>query len=746
MIIKKNFLFLILITLFTTLSAQELHDFGFKRELNLPVYHHENSPLLNPWGGGMNSVRMSQIDLNLDGIKDLFIFEKNGNRILTFINQGNENEISYQYAPEYKHFFPSLHDWVILTDYNGDGKEDIFTYGLAGIKVYKNVSDTKLKFELITDQLTSYYYNGYVNIFASPDDYIAIEDIDNDGDLDILNFMVLGKHVHYQKNYAIENHGTTEVFDFHLEDECWGRFEEGEDDNSIILNSDCGQRDRDQTRHVGSTLLAYDYTGNGLKDLILGDIDYPGIVFLENGGTIDEANMVSMTMDFPNAVHPISLYSMPVVSLLDISNNGKPEIIASPSDPSLYKSENLNSVWLYVKNNETDEYELQTRAFLQEDMIDVGSSAYPVLYDWNGDGLEDLFIANYGSYDSSTFNNYYLTSYYTSSIAYYQNIGSDTTPSFLRITDDFGNLKSQGLQALHPAFGDFNGDGKIDILCGNQNGNLLFFANQANNGDLPIFDAPEPYQSINVGQFSTPQYFDIDKDGKNDLLIGNKRGQITYYRNIATDSIPIFELITNELGNVDVRDFNISYFGFSTPYFFRNSQDETVLFCGNEQGKIAYYKNIDGNLDGEFELIEPAMFEVEHENRYDIIEGGRIAVAVYDINNDGFMDMFVGNFAGGLSYFRGISAPDIHIGVASEEATPFLIFPNPADETINIAAEATSFKSLSVFSISGKKIEHFENIGLPFVLGTKDYPSGIYLIQIIDDNNWKSVKKVVVSH
>ena len=304
MIINKNFLFLILITLFTTLSAQELHDFGFKRELNLPVYHHENSPLLNPWGGGMNSVRMSQIDLNLDGIKDLFIFEKNGNRVLTFINQGNENEISYQYAPEYKHFFPSLHDWVILTDYNGDGKEDIFTYGLAGIKVYKNVSDTKLKFELITDQLTSYYYNGYVNIFASPDDYIAIEDIDNDGDLDILNFMVLGKHVHYQKNYAVENHGTTEVFDFRLEDECWGRFEEGEDDNSIILNSDCGQRDRDQTRHVGSTLLAYDYTGNGLKDLILGDIDYPGIVFLENGGTIDEANMVSMTMDFPNAVHP----------------------------------------------------------------------------------------------------------------------------------------------------------------------------------------------------------------------------------------------------------------------------------------------------------------------------------------------------------------------------------------------------------------------------------------------------------
>ena len=67
------------------------------------------------------------------------------------------------------------------------------------------------------------------------------------------------------------------------------------------------------------------------------------------------------------------------------------------------------------------------------------------------------------------------------------------------------------------------------------------------------------------------------------------------------------------------------------------------------------------------------------------------------------MDMFVGNFAGGLSYFKGISAPDIHIGIASEEATPFLIFPNPADETINITAEATSFKSLSFSLFQEKK-------------------------------------------
>ncbi|MBL4578584.1 MAG: hypothetical protein JKX74_08930, partial [Flavobacteriales bacterium] len=32
--------------------------------------------LKNPWAGGLNSPQFSQIDLNGDGIKDLFIYER----------------------------------------------------------------------------------------------------------------------------------------------------------------------------------------------------------------------------------------------------------------------------------------------------------------------------------------------------------------------------------------------------------------------------------------------------------------------------------------------------------------------------------------------------------------------------------------------------------------------------------------------------------------------------------------------
>ena len=80
-----------------------------------------------PWTGGMNSCQFSDIDLNLDGIMDLFVFDRYGNRILTFINGGTPDSVDYSYAPQYKENFPKLYDWVILEDYNADGKKDIFT-------------------------------------------------------------------------------------------------------------------------------------------------------------------------------------------------------------------------------------------------------------------------------------------------------------------------------------------------------------------------------------------------------------------------------------------------------------------------------------------------------------------------------------------------------------------------------------------------------------------------------------------
>ncbi|MFT5265698.1 MAG: hypothetical protein ACI8YQ_004454, partial [Polaribacter sp.] len=78
--------------------------------------------------GGLNSPQFSAVDLNDDGIEDLYIFDRVGNVHLTFINGGTANEVDYDFEPKYAKNFPKLTQWVLLRDFDGDGAMDIFSY------------------------------------------------------------------------------------------------------------------------------------------------------------------------------------------------------------------------------------------------------------------------------------------------------------------------------------------------------------------------------------------------------------------------------------------------------------------------------------------------------------------------------------------------------------------------------------------------------------------------------------------
>lgn len=725
---KKIGLFLLVI-LSASLSAQtNFYSFGFVKNQSIPVDNQNDTSLTSPWIGGFNSVRFSEIDLNNDGLQDLFGFEKHGNRILPFL--WNSTQSNYTFAPEYIHNFPDLHDWVILKDYNNDGLVDIFTYGLGSIRVFKQTSSNPLMFSLVTDQLQSYYYNGYVNIFTSPDDYLAIEDFDFDGDLDIVNFWILGKYVHLQKNLSMELYGNADSLKFILGDECWGKFSEGADNNTITLFTNCQNKEWDatneSTRHIGSSLQAIKNDQDTVFHLLIGDVDYPNLILLTNGGTQDSALMVSQTTQFPNQTEPIHLFSMPAVSLVDIDHDGQNEILTSPSDPSLNKSQDLNSVWVYDFQNNSQSYQLRTTSFIQNQTIDVGSGAYPVLFDWNNDGLKDLFVANFGSYDSSKYVNGLLQSYYSSGISYFQNVGNQTQPAFKWITHDFGNLKKDQYQSLYPAFADLDQNGTIDMLCGNMDGTLTFFPNQNPIGQLPLFGTPTSnYQSITVSNFSTPQLFDLDRDGDLDLIIGNRRGQIAYYQNVAGQGIPNFQLVTTTLGNVDVRDITLSYFGYSVPQFF-NFNNQTYLICGSEQGEIILFKNIDHNLSGTF-TQDFSLVETVTNTPYLIDEGIRCGAAIADLNGDQRPELIVGNWAGGLSFYSGSAPIPVGIPIMEDQVK---VYPNPATDQITIDLGTNNEATIQLFSVTGQLITSMKCNSPINSINCSSFSNGFYFLKI----------------
>jgi len=721
-------------------KAQENEDFGFEQKYNIAVTDSLGKCLEMPWLGGMNACQFCEIDLNFDNIKDLLVFDRHGSRVFTFINNNIKNNISYTYAPQYVPLFPHFDNWVQFHDYNNDGKNDIFTYTLGGIMIYKNTShDGEIKFEkVIKRYLTSLQGELFTNILVTSVDYPGIIDIDNDGDLDILTFWGLGSFVEYHQNQSMELYGIPDSLIYHKQETCWGYFAESDESNTIYLDTCINGGilpPSGPPKHTGSTFLVYDFENDGDKDLVLGDVDYPGLVALTNGGNSDEARIISQNWSFPNSDNPIHLFSFPVATNIDVNNDGDKDIIVSSFDPSFDLSKFKNNTLLYLNDNtnEENDFVFHSNNFLQGEMLDLGAGAYPVIADIDNDGLKDIVIANYGQLDSTWYDVVFaLHCEYKSSITFLKNVGTLNQPAFKIITENLIDLTDYDFTALYPACGDIDNDGDLDIICGNENGNLILCENIGTKNNVPQYNITTNYQNIDIGYFSTPQLFDINNDGLLDLLIGEKEGNINYFQNIGSKNNPVFSLVTEMLGNVDVTNINLSYQGYSVPSFF-NDKGVTKLFVGSEFGKLFYYNNIDDNLSGNFKMVSGNYLYLD--------KGWRSAYSVNDLNNDGYIDLLIGNYAGGIEYLQGTSPSPINIQEI-ENNTSVIISPNPAKDFINVKSNNNKKLKAKIYSINGALIkEHSFNNSIK--IDITNLKNSIYFITISDNNTVYSRKKII---
>jgi len=715
---------------FSNASAQGPTASSGIDEFNLTYAH--------AWAGGIDAAQFSPIDLNLDGVMDLVVFDRRGNRKLCFINKGIQGVIDYLYAPSYADLLPPLYEWAKFVDYDFDGRMDIFTYspGYASMMVYRNVSDSDLKFQrVVYPYLTSWQGGGMVNIFVTNADYPGIADVDGDGDLDILTFWGLGSFLEMHKNLSMEKYGIPDSLDFEQSTYCWGQFAESDESNVLYLDTCLGgglvvpsQTPR-ATRHTGSTLLLEDLDNNGLMDLLLGDVDYPTLFALYNDGTPEIAHIAYADTLFPQNDVTIRLFSMPVASLIDVNNDGLKDLLVGAFDPGIYTSQNRQSCWLYLNTGTPDQpvYRLETKEFLQDKMIDRGSGAYPVLFDFDGDGLLDLFVGNYGYYAYSYYDNYFLHSVFYGRVGHYKNVGTNQNPVFQLWDENFGGLAQLQLTGLVPAFADLNGDEAPDMLVGKNDGRLLYFINDGQ-GNLNL--SSTYFSNIDVGDFSAPQLFDLDGDGKKDLVIGEKAGNINYYRNAGTSDQPEFVLVTDSLGKINVTDYSLSYDGFSVPAFFKDGQNNTGLICGSEKGDLLYYTNIDGNLDGKF-LLSTQLNSLLDTTGVSFNRGLRTASAIGSLYADQSLQLIAGNFSGGLEFFNG--KPEVTSSLAPISVSEKLeIAPNPASEkvTIQVPNNLKGAFNCYIMSADGRILFHTSSNDESGQISVEvsDFKPGLYMV------------------
>src|SRR5687768_3567295 len=209
-------------------------QFTYTLDQSIQVQDLQGENLRLAWSGGLNAAQFNTMDLDGDGQEDLVLFDRMANKVITFI----ATEGQYIAAPQYEDLFPAeLYSWLLLRDYNCDGRKDIFTGHTLGIKVYRNVSSGgNLAWEqhmfstgfpdpesnvLMTRGATT-----NVNLQLQPDDLPAISDVDGDGDLDIFNIQYMGHTVEFHQNFSAENNQPCDSLEFRRITRTWGEFRE----------------------------------------------------------------------------------------------------------------------------------------------------------------------------------------------------------------------------------------------------------------------------------------------------------------------------------------------------------------------------------------------------------------------------------------------------------------------------------------------------------------------------------------
>jgi hypothetical protein len=368
-----------------------------------------------------------------------------------------------------------------------------------------------------------------------------------------------------------------------------------------------------------------------------------------------------------------------------------------------------------------------------------------VLCDLDGDGLPDLMVGNDGLYDSSYYHDGLLHSDYISKIAFFKNTGTPASPVFSFYTDDLANVSALKLRGAFPAFGDLDQDGRPDMVVGNSDGTVFFFRNAGFSSGLPLFDSPVVnWQGIDVGDYSTPQLFDLDKDGDPDLIIGEQNGNLNYYRNTGPLTSPVFSLVTDSLGKVNVTNYQVSYNGFSTPCFSRMPDGTTFLVVGSDEGRMHLYENIDNNLEGKFRQ-SAGLYDMLSATPGDTLFGWQTSPAIGQLTDLQSFDLIAGNFSGGLNYITKRNPAIIIPG--TQESTPqhsnaLMVFPNPADREVSIRLDGVSTHPLAgrIENMFGQSMLEFYlpcSVAIPL----SGLPAGMYIVRL-----GAYTAKLIISH
>ncbi|MBN2175705.1 MAG: T9SS type A sorting domain-containing protein [Bacteroidales bacterium] len=211
------------------------------------------------------------------------------------------------------------------------------------------------------------------------------------------------------------------------------------------------------------------------------------------------------------------------------------------------------------------------------------------------------------------------------------------TQSFIEIT---GNGWGQGLTNCRIAIADLDNDGLTDFLVGDIYGILKHFE-MVSDGLEELVLKSGFFNGIDVGNNAAPALIDLDEDGLLDLLIGYAWGEVYHYEqeNIGSEN---FNLISDNFNNIS------------------ENSDVVLAFCDLDSNglldmAVGYHGTNGSNWLTHYEQAGPASYDFNFINdNFGSI--GLVSQNAYpsfgDPDNDGLIDMFLGDFYGSLKHYE----------------------------------------------------------------------------------------------
>lgn len=269
---------------------------------------------------------------------------------------------------------------------------------------------------------------------------------------------------------------------------------------------------------------------------------------------------------------------------------------------------------------------------------------------------------------------------------YFQNIGTRTAPKYaagIKLKGADGKRLHMDLEMIVPVAFDWDKDGDVDLIVGDEDGRVAFIENTGKlaKDHTPVFAQPRYFQQeadeVKFGALATPVGYDWDGDGDTDIICGDTAGYVAFFENLSGPGVEQPKWAAPKRLEADGKVLRImagpngsiqgpaeAKWGYTTQSVSDWDGDGLPdLIVNSILGRIVWYKNIGTRTKPKLAAAQP--IEVEWNGAQPTLAYGwlrpegkglltqwRTTPVTIDFNHDGLVDLVMLDQEGYLSFFE----------------------------------------------------------------------------------------------